>query len=1108
MVLRKRSLFAVVAIAVVFGVCADWARADKVNIESLRLAVEDMVRDYGEEYPQGGDYLKRIDEYEKQLGELKELAKSGDAEAIGRLEEIEAFGSRVLLENPLLDFGKLLLIKRKPVGDARRAKGDGKGLGKFVGLAQQSSWQIDNMPKIHGWENEIAVLSPLKPGGRMTTFYEPDEPMLVADLELDFDAKKLTFSMPGDNKCWQIFEMDVNGGTPVQLTPKDQPDVHNFNSFYIPNGQIGFVSTAAFQGVPCNASVNVAMLYSMDGDGSNIRQLCFDQDHNYCPTMTNDGRILYLRWEYTDIPHVWGRYLFTMNPDGTSQREFYGSGSYWPNSTFFTRPIPNHPTKVVGVVTGHHVGRVGELVIFDPAISRNESDGVVQRIPGRGKKVEPLIEDKLTEFSWPKFIHPWPLSDKYFIVSCKPSPNDLWGIYLVDVFDNMTLIKEVEDYALLDPIPFVKRQRQPVIADRVDLRRKDTLFYLEDIYVGPGLKGVPRDAVKELRIFTYHFAYQRLAGISHRVGTDGPWEPKRVLGTVPVEEDGSAFFRAPANTPISIQPLDAEGKALQLMRSWTTGMPGEIVSCVGCHEKQSGTAPAKRTIAARKEPSEIKPWRGPVRGFAFVREVQPVLDKYCVSCHDGGDAEPDFRGNRNAYMVLKNSDPKISLVENADVNELYRHWGGVFPPAYVELRRFVRVGGLESDIRLLAPKEFHADTSELFQMLNKGHYGVELDAEAWDRLITWVDLNAPCHGTWAETAGAHKTARDHDRRIKLRTLYAGLNEDPEVIPDPAAPVAPVKPKSTAKPSVRRINIADWPLDAAKAKLLQTTAASNVRRTLNLANGVTLEMALVPAGEFVMGDAEGYPDEYPIAKAKIGRPFWMGTCEITNAQYNLFDSTHDSRYEHKGSWSFSENHLGWLLNHPNQPVVRVSQTEAVQFCEWLSEKIGQKVTLPSEAQWEYACRAGTDSALSYGDTDTDFAKYANMADATIREYAYDTDGRFTADILLRDDRVNDGVLVTSDVGGYKPNAWGLYDMHGNVAEWTRSQHRPYPYDDADGRNDVVEDCEIAVRGGSWHDRPKLCRSAVRMNYRDWQKVYNVGFRVVIESADKSVALSKK
>ena len=149
-----------------------------------------------------------------------------------------------------------------------------------------------------------------------------------------------------------------------------------------------FISTAPLQGVPCNASVNTAMSYKIDADGSNVTQLCFDQDHNYCPTVTSDGRILYLRWEYTDIPHVWGRYLFTMNPDGTCQREFYGSGGYWPNGIFYARPVPGHPTKVAGIVTGHHVGRVGELVIFDPAITYRDGGNVAS--DGAGHAVTPI----------------------------------------------------------------------------------------------------------------------------------------------------------------------------------------------------------------------------------------------------------------------------------------------------------------------------------------------------------------------------------------------------------------------------------------------------------------------------------------------------------------------------------------------------------------------------------------------------------------------------------------------------------------------------------------------------------------------------------------------
>jgi hypothetical protein len=104
--------------------------------------------------------------------------------------------------------------------------------------------------------------------------------------------------------------------------------------------------------------------------------------------------LLYLRWEYTDIPHAFSRILFHANPDGTNQSEYYGSGSYYPAAMFFAKPIPNHPTKFVAIVGGHHeLPRMGDLVLFDPALGRREADGAIQRIPGRNRKVEPVMLD-------------------------------------------------------------------------------------------------------------------------------------------------------------------------------------------------------------------------------------------------------------------------------------------------------------------------------------------------------------------------------------------------------------------------------------------------------------------------------------------------------------------------------------------------------------------------------------------------------------------------------------------------------------------------------------------------------------------------------------------
>ena len=548
------------------------------------------------------------------------------------------------------------------------------------------------------------------------------------------------------------------------------------------------------------------------------------------------------------------------------------------------------------------------------------------------------------------------------------------------------------------------------------------------------------------------------------------------------------------------------------MRSWMTAMPGEVVSCIGCHEKQNAASPNRKTIAARRPPSQIEPWYGPVRGFSFSREVQPVLDRYCVSCHDGterddGKTIPNLRGDRYKLIAYKNGVPEAKVFDAVQREELARKFGGVFDPSYIALRSYVRVGGLESDLRMLEPCEFHADTSELFQILNKGHYGVELDSESRDRLAAWIDLNAPCHGTWREVVGLERTKKEHLCRRKFSGLYSGIDEDPESYPEMARKtVEPIKPKQLAVEKFEVPEVAGWPFDADQADRRQAELAL-VNRSVDLGGGVMLDMVPVPAGIFVMGDADGCRDEQPPTAAKIEKPFWISRFEVTNEQYARFDSEHDSRFQDKGSWMFNEWDLGWTLNDPKQPVVHVSWKAAMAFCRWLSEETGLNVTLPTEAQWEWACRAGTNGPMFYGDLDADFSGFGNMADHTMRELVYDARDQYSPDLVPRDARFNDGKLVSSDVGLYRPNTWGLYDMHGNVWEWTRSTYMPYPYRADDGRNDTGDLGRKAVRGGSWYDRPRRCRSAFRLSYRPWQKVYNVGFRIIAQADEKTLLTAK-
>ena len=232
---------------------------------------------------------------------------------------------------------------------------------------------------------------------------------------------------------------------------------------------------------------------------------------------------------------------------------------------------------------------------------------------------------------------------------------------------------------------------------------------------------------------------------------------------------------------------------------------------------------------------------------------------------------------------------------------------------------------------------------------------------------------------------------------------------------------------------------------------------------------------------------------------------MAECEVTNRQYAAFDPEHDTRYLDEDG----KDHAvpGYIANHPQQPVARISWQDAMRFCRWLSQRSGRNVTLPTEAQWEWAARAGSDRQFFYGDRDTDFSTWANLADASRRRTYVQWDGGskvhirrdYPADYLypLRDDRFTDKWFVVDFVQQYEASPWGLYDIVGNVSEWTRSSYRPYPYAENDGRNDGDLTEQKVARGGSWDDRPAVSGSTIRFPYESYQKVYNVGFRVIVE-----------
>ncbi len=1150
-------------------------------LERTGDAIERFRQDSGDDSYLASSLAKR-DELQKQ-GEAAFAAyladrtnENADACAALYLDAIRLY-SRVGWANPILDFDKLLFVQRHardlglPMNYSSNCVLNRNGFEDVLNTLELPFVFDETDPE----EIDAQIAEGADVAPKIATLFKPDYPTFLGDIDLHFDAEKALISSMDRNRRWNVFELDLNAaqeGKSTDETMKAQiqefPDAESYDACYMPDDSIVFTSTACYTAVPCvSGSIRVTNTFKKEAKDGSVRRLTFDQEHNWHPTLTPDGRVMYLRWEYTDIPHVPGRLLFEMNPDGTNQRAYYASNSLWPVSMLYARPIPGSTSKFCCIVTGHHgVCRMGELILFDVQKGRKETEGAVERICGYPKKVESRTDpkyhstlwgDNIADESWPKYLQPYPLSEDYYLVASQPDRNALWGVYLVDRFDNMYLLAELENFACFEPTPWRETERPPVLRERVDLSKTDATVYCADVYYGEGLKNVPRGTVKNLRLYSYSYLYPNVGGATSIIGVDGPWDVRQTLGTVPVNEDGSCMFTVPANVPIAIQPLDENGQALQQMRSWFTAMPGEFLSCVGCHEDENSTSSTSNVAFTATDAEKIRMWNGPMRGFSFEREVQPVLDHYCVGCHDGVD-----RGWGVVPFDLQGGNIIDGFETRLQMGEPHNRCGK-FSTSYMNLQAFVRRPGIESDYFLLNPMEFAANTTELYQILARGHYGLQMDADAWDRIITWIDMNAPFHGTWKEFVGGGQVDTWSKHRKDLLATYANVVDDSEDARgeqyDPAKSGAllelewlktPVNPFATdwerqilkevaeGKRAFPDGNELREHFEKEQGKIdAQVAEGKPQERDWKIPNRYDWDR--IPKKTEVWGMGEPYlvpndpnkvvpnpndvkvevsvdGDEMKVALSpEIALTFkkvpngeqngekvddlWVGAFEVSNEQFEVFDPKHDSRVESRQG--LSHGFRGFFVNSPERACCRVSWDEANAFCAWLSDKTGKKFRLPSENEWEYACRAGSTTPFNFGDWGADFSPYANLGDQMLIEFIADNYfvvrrplvATYYDDWVPKDRRFCDNGFLSERSGRYKPNAWGLYDMHGNVSEWTSTVARAnYGLDSLDARSD-----ERIVRGGSWRDRPYRAASNFRTSFYPWQRVFDVGFRVVCE-----------
>ncbi|HUS90243.1 MAG TPA: hypothetical protein VM695_00290 [Phycisphaerae bacterium] len=623
--------------------------------------------------------------------------------------------------------------------------------------------------------------------------------------DVSYDGRCVLFAWKKSDRGddYHLYEMLLASGDVRQLT--SGKELADYEGVYLPDGNILFTSTRCIQSVDCNW-VEVSNLFLMARDGRSIRRVGFDQVHTIFPTVTDDGRVLYTRWEYNDRGQIYPQPLFQMNPDGTNQSELYGGSSWFPTNIVHGRQIPG-THKVLAIVTGHHMPAHGKLAIIDPGVGRQEGVGVQLVAPVR--PTEPIRVDRYA-LGGNQFQYPWPVSETEFLVALAlPTPDGKLGrfdIYFMDTDGRRELLVEGDEpgegVGCKQIAPLAARPVPHVRPSGVDYRKRTGTFYVQDVYEGLGLRGVRRGTIKRLRVVALEYrcapigsAQQSGAGGSSSVTTpiavaNGSWDVKVVLGSATVHEDGSACFQAPARTPVYFQALDANGLAVQTMRSWATLMPGEGLSCVGCHEDKNTTPLARRgpTAAMRAGPQALEPFYGPPRGFSFPKEVQPILDRHCIRCHNSARPGVGASGKPAPFSLTGEAVlmPKMKRRFSTSYLALTHAKG----PRGEWDHPVVNWIDCMSGPAMLPPYHRGAATSRLTAMLAAGHNGVRLTREEKEKVACWIDLLVPYCGDYREanvwTPADHRKY-DHYEQRRSEMLTAERRGIEELILSEAKP---------------------------------------------------------------------------------------------------------------------------------------------------------------------------------------------------------------------------------------------------------------------------------------------------------------------------------
>ena len=488
---------------------------------------------------------------------------------------------------------------------------------------------------------------------------------VIRDPDVSVDGTKVLFSQKKTgNDDYHIYEMDIATKEVTQLTfGSGHSDVE---PKYLPNGNIVFNSNRIVQTVDC-WHTPVTNLYIMNGDGSNIIRVGYDQVHTTYPTVTSDGRVLYTRWDYNDRTQMWVQGVFQMFQDGSNQTEVFGNNSNFPTTLLHTREIAGTNGKYVAIASGHHTYQQGKIVIVDTNEDRNGKNPV-SYFANKYKNKPDSNDGGSYAYDGPVYKYPYALSENVVLAAMADKQEGNNSKYNIIIMGSngrsVTVVPQSGNTVPSQMVPIMNRDlfNRPSSLNYASDRGT---YYVANVYEGEAMKNVEVGAAKYLRVVEIEYRTTSIgATFSEGSGTgdpfspistgNGSWDIKSVLGIVPIEADGSVLFQVPSDTPVYFQLLDENGQMIQTMRSWSTLMPGETFSCVGCHEDKN-TVPDNDygiTLAMKKGVQSLQPdiWMGdyseydnfdPYKddaiGFSYLNTVQRVLDENCVVCHSNTD---------------------------------------------------------------------------------------------------------------------------------------------------------------------------------------------------------------------------------------------------------------------------------------------------------------------------------------------------------------------------------------------------------------------------------------------------------------------------------------